>query len=121
LFLKINKMKKIEDLKKEISDNIKLMKDKKEIGKKYSSISKKNQYLSQLVMYLETNPSESYLKSERDSILKIITTKQSQFKYWSESVCSQDVPVAKRNALFNKEIGLAELKKRIKTLNFILS
>jgi hypothetical protein len=114
-------MKKIEDLKKEISENLKLMKDKKEMGRKYSSISKKNQYLHQLVMYLETKPNEIYLKSEKDGILKIISTKQSQFAYWSENVCSQDVPVSKRTSLFNKEIGLADLKKRLKTLNYLLS
>lgn len=114
-------MKNIQDLKKEVSENIKLMKQKKELGRSYLSISKKNEQLKYFITYLETNPSEDYLKSERDKLQAIISTKSSQFDYWSKNVCSQEVLVTKRRNLFNKEVGITDLKKRLKTLNYILS
>jgi hypothetical protein len=52
---------------------------------------------------------------------KIISAKESQFIYWNENVCLQDVEINKRRSLFNKEVGITDLKKRIKTLNYILS
>lgn len=114
-------MKKIEDLKKEVSENIALMRQRKELGRSYSSISKKNDILKYFIAYLETNPSEEYLKAEKIKMQKIIATKESQFGYWSENVCSQDVSITKRRSLFNKEVGITDLKKRLRTLNYILS
>lgn len=114
-------MKQIEELKREVSENIKLMKQRKDLGRSYSSISKKNEILKYFISYLESNPSEEYLKTERDKIQKIINAKESQFHYWNENVCPQDVSITKRRSLFNKEVGITDLKKRIKTLNYILS
>jgi hypothetical protein len=114
-------MKQIEELKKEVSENIKLMKQRKEMNRSYSSISKKNEILKFYIAYLESNPSEEYLKSERIKMQKIICTKESQFNYWNENVYLQDVAITKRRSLFNKEVGITDLKKRIKTLNYILS
>ena len=114
-------MKNIEDLKKLIAENIKEMKERRLINRSYSSISKKNEVLRFYISYLETNPNEDYLKSEKAKILNIINQKEANFNYWSEEVCSKDIPVAKRRALFNKEVGITDLKKRIKTLNYILS
>lgn len=114
-------MKNTEDLKKEVADNIKLMKQKKEAGLKYKSISKKNEELTSINRYLESNPKEDFLKTEKDKIQKIIDSKKSQFGYWTENVCPQDVHQGKRRALFNKEVGITDLNKRLKALNFILS
>jgi hypothetical protein len=114
-------MKTIEDLKSEVSTNISLMKQKKEAGKSYTAISKKNEILKYFISYLETNPNAEYLKMERDKIQKIISTKSAQFDYWDKNVCSQEVLVTKRRTLFNKEVGITDLKKRLKTLNYILS
>ena len=114
-------MKHIEELKKEVSENIKLMKQRKESNRSYSSISKKNEILKHFVTYLESNPSEEYLKSEKIKMQKIVNAKESQFEYWSNYVCPQDIIITKRRSLFNKEVGVTDLKKRIKTLNYILS
>ena len=114
-------MKKIEDLQKEISENIKLMKSRKEMNHSYSSISKKNDVLKFYISYLESNPSEDFLKSDKERMLGIIKSKESNYNYWNKNVCPQDVPDKKRRSLFNKETGIAELKKRIKTINYILS
>jgi hypothetical protein len=114
-------MKNTDDLKKEVAENVKLMKQKKESGLRYTSISKKNEELNSVIRYLETNPKEEYLKAEKDKIQKIIDSKKSQFAYWAENVCSQDVFQTKRRNLFNKEVGISDLTKRLKTLNYILS
>ena len=114
-------MKQIEELKKEVSENIKLMKQRKDANRSYSSISKKNDVLKYFIAYLESNPSEEYLKAEKIKMQKIINTKESHFDYWSKNVCPQDVSITKRRSTFNKEVGITDLKKRIKTLNYILS
>jgi predicted aldo/keto reductase-like oxidoreductase len=114
-------MKQIEELKKEVSKNISLMKQSKDLGRSYSSISKKNDILKYFISYLETNPSEEYLQAEKIKMQNIISAKESHFNYWSENVCPQDVDITKRRSLFNKEVGITDLKKRIKTLNYILS
>ena len=114
-------MKKIEELKKEVSENIKLMKSRRELNISYSSISKKNEMLKFYISYLESNPSEEFLKQDKDKMLKIIKNKEADYAYWLEHVCPQDILPKKRRALFNKETGITELKKKIKTLNYILS
>jgi len=114
-------MKQIEELKKEVSENIKLMKQRKDANRSYSSISKKNDVLKYFIAYLESNPSEEYLKAEKNKMQTIVNTKESQFDYWSKNVCSQEVGITKRRSLFNKEVGITDLKKRIRTLNYILS
>ena len=114
-------MKKIEQLQNEISENIKLMKQKKENNLSYRSIVKKNNNLKFYLMYLQTNPSEEYLKTQKNSIQKIINSKKSQFNHWSENVCPQNVHVTKRRSLFNKELGINELRNRLQALDYILS
>lgn len=114
-------MKKIEDLKIEVLKNIKLMEQRKETNLSYASITKKNDILKYFVAYLESNPSEEYLKATKIEMQKIINAKESQFDYWNEYVCSKDISVTKRRSTFNKEVGITDLKKRIKTLNYILS
>lgn len=114
-------MKQIEELKREVYDNVQLMKQRKDANRSYASISKKNDILKYFIAYLESNPSEEYLKAEKIKMQKIINTKESQFDYWNKNVCSQDVSVTKRRSTFNKEVGITDLKKRIKTLNYILS
>jgi hypothetical protein len=114
-------MKTAKELQKEVAENIKLMKQKKEAGLRYNSISKKNEELNSIIRYLESNPKEEFLNAEKDKIQKIIDSKKSQFPYWAENVCSQDVSQTKRRALFNKEVGITDLSKRLKTLNYILS
>lgn len=114
-------MKKIEDLKIVVSENIKLMKQNKEFNRSYTSLSKKNEILKHFIAYLESNPSEEYLKEEKAKMQKIINNKESQFEYWSEHVCLKDVSPTKIRSTFNKEVGITDLKKRIKTLNYILS
>jgi hypothetical protein len=114
-------MKSTDDLKKEVAENIKLMKQKKEAGLRYNSISKKNEELKSIIRYLESNPKEEFLNAEKDKIQKIIDSKKNQFNYWTENVCPQDVYQSKRRALFNKEVGITDLSKRLKTLKYILS
>lgn len=114
-------MKTVDTLQAEHDANIKEMKRLKDLGRSYKSISKKNDQLKFFIDYLKTNPSEAFLLSEKQKIQTIISNKEAKFEHWSEYVCSQDIPIAKRRAVFNKEVDIVGLRKRLKTLNFILS
>ena len=114
-------MVKIEDLKKEFSNNISLIKQAKDFNKSYKSIANRNNELFILISYLETKTKEISLVKEREKLQKIVKSKKSQYAYWNEHVCPANIESKKRRALFNKETGVSELKKRIKTLNYILS
>jgi hypothetical protein len=114
-------MKSVAILQTEYDANLKQMKILKELGKSYRSISKKNDQIKFFIDYLNTNPSEAYLCSEKQKIQAIISNKEAKFEHWSKNVCPQEVPTAKRRAVFNKEVGIVDLRKRLKTLNFILS
>lgn len=113
-------MKSIQELKTEISENQKQMSDSEITDRKYNSLSKKNELLSSIIMYLETNPKEEFLKADKSRMLKIIASKESQYAYWSSNICPDDVDVKKRRSIFNRELGLTALKRQVKTISYIL-
>lgn len=114
-------MKTLIELNSEIEENLKFLSDSKITKSKKTSASNRNKFLKQVLMYIELNPNESFLKSEKERISRIINSKESQYKYWSSDVCDKSIEVSKRKALFNKELGITVLKKQLKTINFILS
>ena len=71
-------------------------------------------------MYLETNPKEEFLKSEKNRISKIISAKEIQYDYWSSNVCPDVIDVKKRRSIYNEELGLTSLKHQLKTISYIL-
>ena len=85
--------------------------------KKSSSLSSKNSNNR------DEPPNKVSLIRRQEKVMSslIVNTKESQFDYWSKNVCSQEVGITKRRSLFNKEVGITDLKKRIRTLNYILS
>ena len=108
-------MKKVEDFKREI----------KQLGR-YDALSKRekkivNFYNKEIIPYLLTNPSQEYLKDTLQKIEAIIASKKSQYEYWCRNVVTDDVPLKQRRTFFNKETGITELKKRVKTLKIILT
>ncbi len=88
-------MKNIKEIKKEILENEKLMRLKKTTYRKRISLSKRNKCLAEIIMYLETSPSEEFLRNQKSRMLKIISAKESQYGYWSSNVCPDRVGVKK--------------------------
>ena len=88
---------------------------------KIKQIVKQNEILIELKRYLETNPKEEFLLSEKARIKKIIVAKQSQFYYWRTSVVTEVMTMSKQNRVFCKESGITALRKQLKNLNFLLN
>ena len=111
-------MKKIESLKLEITQNeeFALFID---CDKKKKSLGKKNKELREVIMYLETNPNELFIKSEIVRVNKVIQAKLDGFDYWSKNICDKSVEVNKRKSIFNSQMGLTGLRRQLKQLKFI--
>ena len=88
---------------------------------KIKQIVKQNEILIELKRYLETNPKEEFLLSEKARIKKIIVAKQSQLYYWRTSVVTEVMTMSKQNRVFCKESGITALRKQLKNLNFLLN
>lgn len=84
-------------------------------------LAKQNAILLDLKSYLETNPTESFITSEKKRIHKIILAKQSQFEHWRTKVLVETMSPVKQNRVFCKETGITSLRKQLKNLNFLLN
>ena len=84
---------------------------------------KQNAILLDLKSYLETNPTESFITSEKKRIHKIILAKQSQFYHWRTNVIPEynGFSPDKLSRIFCKETGITVLRKQLKNLNFLLN
>lgn len=111
-------MKKIESLRLEIAQNEEsaLYID---CDKKKKSLGRKNKELREVIMYLETNPNELFIKSEIVRVNKVIQAKLDGFDYWSKNICDKSVEVNKRKSMFSSQMGISNLKKQLKQLKFI--
>lgn len=87
-------------------------------GKK---IARENKLLRSVLLFLEKNPNEDFLKSEKSRLQKIISEKEKGYEYWSANICDKSVEVHKRKSMFNKELGLTKMRAQIKHINFILA
>lgn len=87
-------------------------------GKK---IARENKLLRSVMLFLEKNPNEEFLKEEKKRIQKIITEKEKQYNYWSSNICDKSIDVSKRKSLFNRELGITKMKSQIKHITYILS
>jgi hypothetical protein len=76
---------------------------------------------TELLRYLETEPKEEFIASEIKRLKKVINAKNSAFDNWSEKVCSADVPIKKRRALFNKENEILKHRLQLKNLEFLMN
>lgn len=114
-------MKTKNQLKKEIEENKKPMFEKDITKRIYNRHLKIHNELFKLLMYLETDPNEIFLKQEKERISNLIALKESQFQNWSGGVCPQNVEHKNRRQLFNREIGITNLKNQLKTINYLLT
>ncbi len=89
--------------------------------KEVKKLSKRLEYLNGIKFYLESQPSENFLKSNLNEIKKRIASLSSGFGEWLKSVDKKDSDPKKLKTRFNTEMGLGKMKNQIKTLEFILS
>lgn len=82
---------------------------------------RKRLFLKDVLMYLETNPRIEFLQSEKERLENIIFNKNEKYNYWIENVVSLEVPKKSRRTLFNKETGIVDCRRFLKTINYILS
>ena len=70
---------------------------------------------------LESNPSQEYLDSELKRLNRFIDEKSDQYLYWKKNVAPKNLSEAKLKSLFNREVGISEAKKHVKSIKYILS
>jgi hypothetical protein len=114
-------MKTVQEINVAISDNVALMKRDGTLHRTYKLLAKKNKFLQEIIMYLETNPKLEFLQSERDRLSKLISSKEEQYDYWSRNICDKSLEVKKRKSTFDRELGITNLKRQLKTIKFILT
>lgn len=114
-------MKTPKDLQDKIQSNTDWMnKDENKYSPKRKTLIRENKNLKEMKMYLETSPTEEFLKSEKSRLARIIKGKEDGYDYWLRNVCPDHVETKKRKALFSKENNLSELKRHLKNVKFLL-
>lgn len=116
-------MKTVSHIKQQIENNNKRLKSFDDLKKsELNKLIKTNAVLLDLKTYLESNPKEEYIISEKKRIKKIILAKQSQFdNWWSNTVLDNKISPDQQKRLFCKETGITKLRKQLKNLNFLLN
>jgi hypothetical protein len=116
-------MKTTSDLKLVIRINVDFLKSQSKETKRsvINKSLKEIKLYKDLLNYLETEPKEEFVVSEIKRLKKLINSKNSQFNYWQEQVCSQDIPIKKRRALFNKENEINKHKLQLKNLEILMN
>ena len=92
----ICQMKTIKDIKSEMIQNVELALNPSLTSRGYNTLANRNNYLKSVLLYLETNPNESFIRSEVERLKKLISSKESQYIKWSKDVCPKEIDVKKR-------------------------
>ena len=111
-------MKTPEQVKKEIEELILQKKDAKTY-RALKKINNKIEDLKTIVLYLETNPSEEFIKSEKARLEKQVDAIEDNFQKWLNSGSSRRHS-EKPLKVYYKEMKLEEVTKRLKTINYLL-
>lgn len=112
-------MKSTEQIQNEI-DELRVQIGAAKTDRQNKKISDKIAELKGLKLYIESKPSETFIKSEIERIEKSIerVIDPENFKIWRRSQDHSDQ--AKLKTQYNKELGLSTLKSQLKTLNYLL-
>jgi|GEM_PF-3077258 len=106
-------MKNITDVKKEISsiENLSQVDIDEMKGATWRRLKKKLALLRLLINYLETNPTEEFVKSEIARIEKTVSNKMDEWDKEREVYVSKGVVAKEINKLKNKYESMYDLKK----------
>lgn len=116
------------DSEKELNDKIKsIVKSSpavdvaEKIEKLKKKFTKKLQLYNLCMEYLKTSPNESYLVLEKQRLENIIESKLKQFDYWSKtSPEARGNNIQEQQKIYAKLFDFAGMKRKIKTIEFIL-
>lgn len=111
-FLIINIMKTIKDIKIDIQTMLH--------SHMTTAENNKVENLRKLAYYLETNPAESFIISERDRIKKRIDMIKDQYPDWLKN-CADVNNLKNPKSAYEKEMGLPALRFQLKNLEYLLS
>jgi hypothetical protein len=120
-------MKTIEKITEEISSLSKRIESNKRLGVKPSSLRGQIAELQNLKLhkvYLETNPSEQYLRKESLRIGQLLNTLDERFiQVCKERFRDQEIPnsiLSQMKAEHNKQYDTHKLKLQLKSLEYLL-
>lgn len=86
---------------------------------KSSSIKSKLDFFRRCQMYLDTHPREEFILNEIARVSTLIDSKSSSFDLWKKN---NPYPLEKASSIkgiFERDMGLKDLKAQLKTLKFI--
>ncbi|RZL47550.1 MAG: hypothetical protein EOP00_11615 [Pedobacter sp.] len=115
-------MKTAEILQKKVDENKNyLIQNRNSIGNRaLNRISRENENFIEIIRYLQTNPKETFVISEKERLERIIKAKNEQYFFWRTNVCPDHVDDKQKRSLFNKEVGINVLRRQLKNICFIL-
>jgi len=111
-------MKTIEKVESEKRDLINQLPDAKN-DRATNKILNRIDFLKTIILYLETNPKEEFLQSEKLKLEKQIDNIDANFNAWILSDSSRK-HLEKPLKTFHKEMKIEDVKKRLKTINYLL-
>jgi len=117
-------MKSIIELNKEIDSlilEIKTLEDTedKKHFRKAKQLRKRVAYLRYILLYLESLPSEEYLKKEKEKMSNRIGLLMLNYQPLDERFTKAQVSKHKKN--HEKEMGVTKIKDQLKTIDFLIS
>jgi hypothetical protein len=77
-------------------------------------------FLKTVVLYLETNPNEDFIKQENEEIDRILVVINNGYETWSKNTPTGSVLESQKRAIYNKERDYARWVQQKKILEFIL-
>lgn len=114
-------MKQITDVNKEMGLIIDEYKKTLKIGEnvgKIKRLDKRFSFLKHMVIYLESNPREEFLKEQKEKILTKISSIENGYEEWKVYNEKKHKNPLKQ---YRKECGVSDLKNKLKTLNYLLN
>jgi len=105
-------------VKTEIRDLIDLKKDAKS-DRALNRIQNKIDFLNTIILYLESNPREEFLQSEKLRLEKQGDNIEDNFDKWILADSSRK-HLEKPRKVYYKEMKLDDVLKRLKTINYLL-
>ncbi len=123
-------MKTLKQIDIMIQENVDVVKKSREDNKTKKKLPAEKKalakiaFLNMIKMYLETAPSEDFIKTNLDIVNKAIKTREDSYTDWLKSGTTGvpfGTPESKMKTFYNTYSGLKELKKQKETLDFILN
>lgn len=78
-------------------------------------------FYREILKYLQTDPNEDFISSEKERLSKIIKNKESQYGVWLFNFPNKNLKQSQYKTLFKKEVGIDVLKRQLKNIEFLLN